>query len=71
MLVLMAVRVVRLAILDVAMAPQHQFLQYKESEYSRQHGCRQRVKILRALESAGENFQERGAQQRPDRETHQ
>ena len=64
------VRVVHLAVLGVAVAPEQQLLQHEEREDAAQDGSRGRMRIA-AFEGVRNDFQERRAEQRADGKGHQ
>jgi hypothetical protein len=64
------VRVVRLAVLGMAVAPQHEFLEYEETEDAAENGER-RLVCVALVESVRDHFEKGGAEQRADGKRHE
>ena len=60
-------RVVRLALLDVAVAPQHQLFQHEERQDAGEYGARDLLDAVGHAEGVGQDFEEHGAEQRAHR----
>ncbi|MNC86110.1 hypothetical protein D3C83_17430 [compost metagenome] len=63
--------IVRFALLDVAMAPQHQFFQHEEQQYAGKYGGGETLDAVGHAEGVGKNLQEHRAEQRTHRVAHQ